>query len=141
MMVRSTLQDTFTAIYNLTAAYDHYSTLQNLRSTLCNKLGPYYNQNKPTIIDPFPTTQNLPSDCIQALSTHIHSLADPYIPQWSIYKSWLNRYVPYDINVTIQEYFIHLFYIQFSPYVHCILNWLHFPEFNIDISCGDLISC
>mgnify|MGYP001206245356 CR=1 FL=1 len=64
MMVCSTMQDTYTASCNLPAAGDHYSTLNDLSSTLYDKLGSCYNQNqkKSTITEPFLTVQNLPSD-------------------------------------------------------------------------------
>ena len=61
MMVRSTMQDTYTAACNLSAAGDHYSTLNDLRPTLYDKLGSCYNQ-KIDYNRTFLTVQNLPSD-------------------------------------------------------------------------------
>ena len=121
MMVCSTRQNTCTAIQNLSVKYNHYATLQDLRSTLNNKLASCYNKNrktKSTITELSPTVQNLPLTSIQShQSLHMQSSAKLiYSPARKIYKYWLNRYVPYTINLSSGSNIIHnkIFFIKCS---------------------------
>jgi hypothetical protein len=95
-MVRSTIQDIFTAPNNLTAAGNRWShklvtnvqldaafnTLYDLSSTRYTKLEPYCNQNNPTAIKLFP---NIWPTRIYPRKEHIKVFAQPLHTLYAIY--------------------------------------------------------